>query len=487
MQIDIQTTKDKSIGHGAVWSVIENFARQFLALIVFLITARFVSIEAFGVMAVSLLVVEFFKQTIIDSVGTAMTSTQNPDEADYNASFIIIFIASIILAIIVFLGADIVAAILGNEHIADALKLVSILLASMGLTRTHEAWLSRHMMFKILAIRSLFAIILGGAIGTFLAIKGYGLIALIVQQLVITFVSTIMLWVCTPWRPQLKTTVAKIVRLLKFSKHVMVTGATTIVNTQSDVFFSSFYLGEAATGIYNAAKRILMAMTLVFATSLNKVALPTFSNIHDGNKNLARAYLKSVTLTSILITPIFAGIAYMSHDLITILLGDKWLASAPILTILSISGYLAAIDQYNHLIMLVKNKPHWQSFLTTLFAVANILLLIIFARYGLTALAWAFVARTILFFPASVGVALYLLKLNISQYIRAIAPAILSAGIMLVILYLAHDMLDFNNSIINLFVSTIMGAIIYFVSFATMDRRSLFVLFAEIKNLKSMS
>ena len=70
-----------------------------------------------------------------------------------------------------------------------------------GLSRIHEAWLTRNQVFRSLAMRSLFSITLGGAVGIVLASSGYGVLALVGQLVTTSLVSLVSLWTLTPWRP----------------------------------------------------------------------------------------------------------------------------------------------------------------------------------------------------------------------------------------------------------------------------------------------
>ena len=60
---------------------------QFMVLGMFLVTARFIPKEDFGVMAISMLIYEFFKQLFIESVATAMISRGKLHAKSYNAGF----------------------------------------------------------------------------------------------------------------------------------------------------------------------------------------------------------------------------------------------------------------------------------------------------------------------------------------------------------------------------------------------------------------
>jgi lipopolysaccharide exporter len=130
-----------------------------------------------------------------------------------------------------------------------------VLLLTGGLSRTHETWLMKHLQFKVLALRSLVAICIGGGVGIVMAVNGYGLLSLIAQQLITSVIGTVCLWLVTTWRPGFDTRWENIASLLRYSRHLSLAAVAAFADGQSDVFFSSWYLGPAATGVYNAAKR----------------------------------------------------------------------------------------------------------------------------------------------------------------------------------------------------------------------------------------
>ena len=194
-----------AIGRGAVWSILNQSIGQILVLLVFLITARFVTKDAFGIMAVCLTVVELFRQTWAESIGTSIAAQKNPTDRDYNAGFLAIAAGGLVSSIIVFLLADIVARLLHHAEIAGTLRWTSLLLLTGGLSRTHETWLMNHLQFRVLALRSLVSIGIGGGVGIVMAVNGYGLSSLIVQQLVTAITGTACLWFATAWRPGFNT------------------------------------------------------------------------------------------------------------------------------------------------------------------------------------------------------------------------------------------------------------------------------------------
>ena len=223
-----------------------------------------------------------------------------------------------------FLLAGPIARLMHHGDIEGTLRWISVLLLTGGLSRTHETWLMKHLQFKVLALRSLVAICIGGGVGIVMAVNGYGLLSLIAQQLITSVIGTVCLWLVTTWRPGFDTRWENIASLLRYSRHLSLAAVAAFADGQSDVFFSSWYLGPAATGVYNAAKRILIAIAIMFSSGLNSVALPAMAAISKDHERASRGFLKAVSLTTLLTAPLYAGLAALSPDFIHILMGDKW-------------------------------------------------------------------------------------------------------------------------------------------------------------------
>ena len=463
----------RTVGRGALWSILNSGMSQFLALAVFFVTARFVSPSDFGVMAVCMLVVELFKQVGVESFATWVMAKAKPSNDDYDACFGAILAVSALSALGCIGLAGTLAAFLGNPEIAGALRLLSVLLLTAGLSRTHEAWLLRGMQFRVLAIRSIVSIVAGGGVGVWLAVNGYGLVSLIAQQIVTALIGTAALWAVSGWKPRLHTRPETYREAARYARFVALTGLTNFANTQSDTFFSSYYLGAAATGVYSAAKRILLGINLVLATALSRVALPAFANLRGDPAAMSSAFLRAVSFTSTITAPVFAGLIVTAPDITALLMTGKWAEVGPVISIMAITGYLTTLGQYNQAILLVSDKPHWQTALTSIYALSNICLFFVVVRYGLLALAIGYSVRAVLLYPLSVGGALHLLKIDVGSYVGRFLPTLLSAVVMAGAVLLALSQMPAASTVVRLLVSVLLGAAVYTLATAVIARRDL--------------
>lgn len=126
--------------------------------------------------------------------------------------------------------------------------------------------------------RSIFSIFIGGGVGIYMAIHGFGLLSLIAQQIVTTLLGAIFLWSVTKWRPGLETSKEHIIKILKYARYISFNNSANLVNAQSDVFLTAYFLGASPAGIYNAAKRLILSANLVMSSSIGQVSMPALSN-----------------------------------------------------------------------------------------------------------------------------------------------------------------------------------------------------------------
>src|SRR3546814_5268728 len=90
---------------------------------------------------------------------------------------------AVLVALISFCAADMVAALFGQPTVADLVRWLSILPVLSALSAVPIAQLSREMKFGVLAARSTLAVIGGGIVGITMAAQGYGVWSLVGLQI----------------------------------------------------------------------------------------------------------------------------------------------------------------------------------------------------------------------------------------------------------------------------------------------------------------
>jgi len=456
-------TIKKAIYRGTIWSLIDNFARQMITLAVFIVLARMLAPSLFGLLATAILIVQGFKAIAFDSIGTALVRKKAPTDIDYNTGFWTCVGLSVPAFLILFFLGPLLESWLDAPGLSQVVRGVSLMILCSGLSRIHEARLTHEMNFRPLAIRSFISVVAGGAVGIGMAFNGYGVESLIAQQIVTSLCEFILLWTLSKWTPSFQVSRASFMELIHYSKYVSTTAATNFANQNSDIFFVTYYLGAAASGFYATGKRITNTLNIVISTALMRVSLPAFSRLQDNEAQLRSTYLHSTALTAMVTAPMFVGLAILSHDVVLLLLGEKWLPSVPVMQIITIIGFLTSIGYYNQSIMLVKNKPQWQTRLALLYAVTNIAAFVVFTRYGLVFTALAFSLRALLLFPVSVWCAITLISVRWRDYVAAVMPSLVASAFMAVVVLFASTTMTETSVIVRLPLLIAVGVVAYAV------------------------
>lgn len=453
--------KPRSIVSGVIWSTIDSAVAQALTLAIYVIMARLLSPQILGIVATGALALDFCRSVLIESIAVAVQARPQPKDEDYNASFWMIAGFSLLAAALLYASSNALERYFGLHDLSIVLKGFCIVVAVQGLSRTHEAWLTRNQQFRSLAMRSMLSISIGGAVGIGLASQGYGVLALVGQLVTTALTSLVSLWSLTPWRPGFRFGRNTAYELLRYARYVALTGVTNFANANSDLIFVTWYTGAAGAGLYSLAKRLVNAVSTVIGNALNRVFFATVAGLQHDREASAATLVNFVMYTSLLTAPVFAGIAALAPDLVLAFFGAKWQPSAPLLSIMSVTGFLTTIGLYNHSVILAFGKPHWQTWLTLIYAVSNIAIFFIAAPFGLVAIAVGYVVRALLLYPLSAGASIRILALPIGRYAAALLPALTGSAVMAAAVVAASFALPPASPWLRLAVLTVLGAIVY--------------------------
>lgn len=101
--------------------------------------------------------------------------------------------------------------------------MLGVILFFNSFNSIQRAYVAKNMLFDRLFYCSLGATIISGATGIVLAFNGYGVWALVMQQIVFQITLTIIMWFTIQWRPHLIFSISRFQKLFDFGWKVLVT------------------------------------------------------------------------------------------------------------------------------------------------------------------------------------------------------------------------------------------------------------------------
>ncbi|MEO1521938.1 MAG: MOP flippase family protein [Cyanobacteria bacterium J06633_2] len=404
---------------GIVWSFIQRWGSQLISFSVFLLLARLLSPEDFGLIAMSGVFIAFMKVFLDQGFAAAIVQRKEIQREHLDTAFWVSIGTSLLLTALAWISAGWVAEFYHEPQLAQVIQFLSINFVFKALNSVQNAILTRNLAFKTLAVRSLIGIAAGGSVGVAMALSGFGVWSLVGYQLANSIIEVPILWAVTDWRPTFRCSGKHFKEMFNFGIHVIGMNGLVFLNNYSDNLLIGYYLGSEALGYYTVAYRVLTVLTTLLAKTTNQVAFPTFSKLQNEPERLERAFYKATHLTSLLSFPAFLGIAALAPELVPTMFGEQWAPTIPVMQVLTLIGILRTVFQFNGPIMMAMGRPDWRFKINIMNTVLNVACFFTVVRLGggILAVSIAFVVRSYLFTPVGLWLIAKLIKMNLITYL----------------------------------------------------------------------
>ncbi|MBZ8180599.1 lipopolysaccharide biosynthesis protein [Oscillatoria salina] len=453
--------KQKAV-KGVVWSVIQNWGSQAVSLIVFLILARLLTPEAFGLVALANVFLAFMQIFTEQGFTKALIQRSKLEPEHLDTAFWSNLIGGVLLTIIGFLGAKYIAGIFAQPKLIPILKCLCFLFFVNSIGHVHKAILSRELAFKIMAVRTLIAIFISGLVGIIMAVAGLGVWSIVSQQMVFESVVVLIMWQAVDWRPSFKFSGQHFRDLFSFGINIIGLKFLKFFNKRSDNLLIGYFLGEVALGYYAIAYRVLQVMTQLLIGTSNQVALPTFSKLQEEPERFRQAFYRVTELTSLVAFPAFVGMATLTPELVVSVFGEQWISSIPVMRVLAFAGIIHSLSYFNTSVFMAMGKPIWKLWLTLFEAIFTLIACLLVVKWGIAAVACAYVISIYLVFPIGLGAINRVIGVPILIYLQQfVTPAIATLIMAAVIFLTKYFLVEAIDAKILLIVGTVIGVITY--------------------------
>jgi PST family polysaccharide transporter len=433
--------RDRAV-RGVAWSALRNWGSRIVTLAVWIVLARILSQEAFGLIAAATAYVALVNVFVEQGFVSAIIQREEVEDGHLDTAFWTSVALGVVLAGASVVAAPFVARFFDQPQLGPIIAWMAPALVLAALAGMPQALFERALDYRLLAIREFIAVAVGGVVGVAMAVQGYGVWSLVGWQLSERTASVAVLWAATTWRPGVAVTARHFRDLFSFGINIVGTNLLDYLNNRSDDLIILYVLGPTALGFYEIAYRLFTNGTQLVAQSVSSVAFSTFSRIQGDVARLRRAFYTTTQVASVVAFPLFLGAAALAPQLVELLFGAKWLPqSAQVFQVLAALGVLHAVFYFNGPVMLAMGKPHWRLGLNTLNAVANVAVVLAVVQWGIVAVAAAYTVRGYVLAPLQVWVVRRLLRFRVREYMRRLLPALLCslamAGIVAGAVYLA--------------------------------------------------
>lgn len=379
-----------------LWRFFERVGAEIVAFIVSVVLARILSPSEYGTLAIVTVVIVFFQVFVDSGLGNALIQKKDTDILDYSTVFFFNIFMCCGLYVVLFLFAPAFASFYGDPILTDVLRVLGLVIVISGVKNVQQAYVSKNMMFKRFFFATLFGTIMAAIIGVMLAVKGYGVWALVAQQLVNTTIDTCILWFTVKFRPKFQFSFARLKIMLGYGSKLLLTGLLgTFYNNVSQLCVGKVY-SSIDLAYYNKGKSWPNLLVNNVNTSLDSILLPVFSESQNDENKLFYQTKQIITLSSYVIFPLMLGLACVAKPLTLFVLTEKWLPSVTFMQMFCISFATYPIQTANINVMKATGNSGDYLRCEVVKRIIQMALLLIGLRISVEAVCVSFLATNIL-------------------------------------------------------------------------------------------
>ena len=410
---------------GLMWGAINNMTSQLLMALIGIILGRLLTPADYGMVGMLAIFTAITGSLQESGFTAALTNLKEATHREYNAVFWTSTGISILLYLVLYISAPLIADYFHQPGLIPLSRLVfaSLLLAGIGIA--HAAYMFRNMMNREKAITGFFALVGSGIIGITLALNGYSYWSLAWQQFAYICIINIGRLYYVRWMPSFHIDLTPIREMIGFSSKILITNIINQVNNNILSFIFGRLFTAGAVGNYTqAAKWNTMGHSLISGT-MQQVAQPVLASINEEENRQLNVFRKMLRFTAFLSMPAMLGLAFIA-DFIVVLLGEQWTDSVPLLRMLCISGAFLPIHTLYQNLFISHGRSDTYMWCSVALVITQIVVVMVFATWGIEIMIAAYVVTLILWTGIWQVLAYRLIQLRFIDLLKDVCPFLLA-------------------------------------------------------------
>ena len=376
----IQSTKptsleslSKKVIRGGLWVFGLRITSRGLGFIRTIILARLLAPSDFGLLGIAMLAIatlETFSQT---GFQTALIQKKENVESYLDTAWTVSAIRGIVLFLVLFLSAPIVAKFFNSPQATLVIKVIAVSTLLSGFRNIGILFFQRELEFNKQFIYELSATLVDLTVAITLAFMLRNVWALVWGGLAANFVRLFMSYILHSYRPQIRFDNEKFRDLFGFGIWVLGSSILIFLVTQGDDIFVGKMVGVTGLGLYQMAYLISNLPATEITHVISQVTFPAYSKLQEDLSKLREAYLEVLKFTAFLSIPLAGGILILAPEAIKLFLGDKWMSIVSPIQVLVLAGLIRSIAATTGPVFYGVGKPE----IDTVWQIVRLIVLII--------------------------------------------------------------------------------------------------------------
>lgn len=442
-----------------IWKLIERFSIQIISFVVTVVLARQLLPEEYGLIAMVTIFINLANVIIDGGLNMALIQKKDPDILDYSTICIFSVLVAFGLYGILYITAPQISSFYDEKQLVSVIRILSLNLIFYALNSIQRAYISKKMYFRKLFYASFFASILSGSIGVYLAYKGAGVWALVVQSLVSQIGVTLILFFSLKTKIYIKFSYRRFISLFDYGWKIFL--SNFIIAIYEDVrglFIGKLYT-PSALAFFDRGRQLPSLMLTNINSSIQTVLMPTFADAQDDRNRVKSIMRKSMKLSCYIIFPLLVGLFVCAENIIILLFTDKWISAIPFVRIFCLAFLLMPLQSSNMVAIKALGYSNTTLKVEVIKKIIETIILIISVRISVEAIAWGIVVYNFISLFVNLFPNKKLLNYGIGEQLKDISPNLFISVLMGIAIFgVGYLKLSIFNV---LFIQVVLGIVVY--------------------------
>ncbi|MCQ2771002.1 MAG: lipopolysaccharide biosynthesis protein [Clostridia bacterium] len=337
----------KELSHGVLWNFAEKILVEGVQFVIGIILARLLLPSDFGLVGMLAIFLAISNVIIDGGFAKALIQKKDCQDIDYSTAFVTNVIMSCAIYLILFFTAPLIAKFYHEPVLTNLTRVLALNFVLGAFNIVQRARLMAKVDFKSLAKIRVASIVVGGIVGVVMAYTGFGVWALVGQNLSNTLVQISLFPFFSKWKLSLNFSKESFKQLFGFGSKLMITGVySVIINNISTICIGRAY-NSNKLGFYTRASQFSQLIAFTVNDVLGTVTFPVLSHLQDEKEHMVAVYRKTLFFTAMIIFPIMILCTLLAKPIVLILLTEKWLPCVVLMQWLFLARMFTPLSSIN--------------------------------------------------------------------------------------------------------------------------------------------
>ena len=315
----------KTVINNLIWRFLERIGAQGVAFVVSIVLARLLEPSVYGTIALVTVFTSILQVFIDSGFGNALIQKKNADDLDFSTVFFFNISLCIILYVGLFFLSPYIAKFYRMPELVPVIRVLGLTLIISGIKNIQQAYVARNLLFKKFFYSTLGGTIGAAIVGIWMAYNGYGVWALVTQNILNATVDTLILWITVEWRPQKVFSFKRLKGLFEYGWKLLASSLLDVVYKDLRSLIIGKYYTASDLAYYNRGQQFPNLIVTNINASINSVLLPTMAAEQDDRSRVRRITRRAIKTSTYIMMPLMMGLAVCAEPLVRIVLTEKWL------------------------------------------------------------------------------------------------------------------------------------------------------------------